>query len=398
MTEGVAPIRSAPRIEIERWPTEVPLFLVATLVSVGVWLAAAITIVPLLYGAVLGLAFFMSHVLFVAHVRGNGVRVGPDQLPELHAAVEDLSSRLGLTRTPEAYVMEAGGLLNALATRFLRSNMIVLFSDLLDECGDDTAARDMIVGHELGHIRAGHLRWRLLTLPASLVPFLGSALSRAREYTCDRYGSACAGNPEGAQRGLAILAAGGKHGRRVNIQALARQQELLNTGWMTLGEWLASHPPLARRVAALDPALRPQLASPHAGPLRALAILGGAFLLVLGMTAAGIAAAYWLGRTATREARQPPAAADAATIQARRDLERLAAAIEDERRRTGRLPPDDGEFDRLWRSQGPNGTDLLDPFGRPYLYARAGDDYVLYSAGPDGESATADDIDHEPGD
>src|SRR5258705_8404543 len=145
---------------------------------------------------------------------------------------------------PETYLMQAGGSLNAFATRFLRSHMVVLFSDLLEACGDNTAARDMIIAHELGHIKSGHLRWRWFLLPAGVIPFLTSALSRAREYTCDRYGLAGAGNADGAGLGLAILAAGASHGPLVNRAELVRQRVTVSrSGWMTLGEWFGTHPP-----------------------------------------------------------------------------------------------------------------------------------------------------------
>ena len=97
---------------------------------------------------------------------------------------------MGMARVPEVYVMQAGGTLNALASKFMRANIVVLFSELIEACDDDTGARDMIIAHELGHLHAGHLRWTWFLLPGSMVPFLGTALSRAREYTCDRYGAA----------------------------------------------------------------------------------------------------------------------------------------------------------------------------------------------------------------
>ena len=54
-----------------------------------------------------------------------------------------------------------------------------------------------MIAHELGHIHRGHVRWHFVLAPAPLVPFLGAALSRAREYTCDRYGAAGAADPLG---------------------------------------------------------------------------------------------------------------------------------------------------------------------------------------------------------
>jgi Zn-dependent protease with chaperone function len=197
----------------------------------------------------------LLNVAALTVVRGSAVRLGPDQFPDLYARVAELAARMELSRTPDAYLMQGNGALNAFATRFLRTHLVVLLSDLLEACGENQAAKAMVIGHELGHIRAGHLRARWLLMPASFVPFLGSALSRAREYTCDRYGCAPAGNRDGALTGLAILAAGAKYGPLVNHTVLAEQRRDLRGAWMIIGEWLGSHPPLAKRVWALAPDL-----------------------------------------------------------------------------------------------------------------------------------------------
>jgi Zn-dependent protease with chaperone function len=260
-------------IQVQPWPSETPLFALVVAASVVLWLALAISIIGIAYALLIAVGLFFAHVAYVAHVRGSAVRLGPDQLPELYARVVDLARRTGIDVMPEAYVMEAGGQLNALAMRFLRSRMVVLFSDLLEACGDDHAARDMIIGHELGHIRAGHLDWQWLLAPGMLFPFLGNACSRAREHTCDRYGAALCGDPAGALRGLAILAAGGHYGPRVNVKRLAAQRDDLDTGWMTIGKWLSSHPPLCERVAALAPSPAGSSGFSLSGPIRAAIIL-----------------------------------------------------------------------------------------------------------------------------
>src|SRR5262245_40383028 len=121
-------VSNAPDIRVEQWPSEDLWFALALIVSVGLWLLALVTIIGFVYGLVLGIFFFVMHLAFVAHVRGNGVRVGPNQFPEVHAAVEDLSRRMGIKKAPEAYLIQGGGMLNALATRFLGSDMIVLYT------------------------------------------------------------------------------------------------------------------------------------------------------------------------------------------------------------------------------------------------------------------------------
>ena len=274
--------RSRPPVSVERWPSELPLQALCILASLGIYLLLAITVIGIVYAVAFAVFFFIAHAAFVAYVRGSAVRLGPEQFPDLHRRVQELGERIGLNDVPDSYLMQAGGVLNAFATRFLGLNLIVLYSDLLEACGDNEAARDMIIAHELGHIKAGHVRLRWLIAPGMAIPFLGTALSRAREYTCDRYGLVGAGDKGGALLGLTVLAAGGKHAPQVNQRALARQREDLNTGWLTIGEWLSTHPPLAKRLAALEPALLTGVQNSYAGRLRALAIVGTLGLVVVG--------------------------------------------------------------------------------------------------------------------
>ena len=236
---------NSPPVHIERWPSESPLRVLLVFVSLAIWGLIILSIVGLIYALAIGVFIFFVHLMFVAHVRGSAVRLGPDQFPELYQRVQKLSAKAGLRKAPDAYLMQAGGTLNAFATKFLRSKMIILYSDLLDACGENLAARDMIIGHELGHIKAGHLNWTWLQTPGSFVPFLGAAYSRAREYTCDRYGAALCGDKRGALVGLAILSAGRKRGPKVNLQALVQQKNDMNSGWLILAGWLMGHPPLS---------------------------------------------------------------------------------------------------------------------------------------------------------
>jgi Zn-dependent protease with chaperone function len=389
------------QVRVERWPTELLLLFAVVVASAGIWLLLAISIIGIVYAALLAAFFFLTHVAFVAYVRGSAVRLGPDQFPELHRRVEELAQRAGLKETPAAYLMQAGGSLNAFATKLFRSRMIVLFSDLLDACGTDEGARDFIVGHEIGHIRAGHLNWMWLILPGMVVPFLGGAYSRARERTCDRYGAALSGDTPGALRGLTVLAAGGQRAPHVNLEAWARQRTDLDTGWMTLAYWLAGYPPLCERVALLDPALGPGGRRVR-GPARGFAIL---FVFALVPVAAAsfainkIAPAFRqamaeVGRANPTASYRPGAAAAVQQVTIERDTMALAGLAQAVLARDGALPADDVALYEAWTRERP-GTDLpLDPFdGARYGYeAHADGSFVLWSSGPDGESDTDDDI------
>jgi Zn-dependent protease with chaperone function len=403
-------------VSVERWPTEIPLLVLVAFAAAGIWLLLAISIIGFVYVALIAVVLFFVHLAFITHLRGSAVRLGARQFPALYQRVVELGQRAGLEPTPEVYLLESGGSLNALATRFFRRRMVVLFSDLLEACGEDQAARDMVIGHELGHLKAGHLDWHLALLPGTLVPFLGAAYSRAREHTCDRWGAALCGDPQGAVRGLAILAAGGTYGRQLDLAAFAAQERDLDTGWMTVGRWLDPYPPLSVRVSALAPHYAPAIRPTANGPLRAVGILGG--LVAIPAVATGIAVAVLLptlqraltARAAavtaesTTEMSEPARATgdpdvlsnDATSVgnhlRVVSDFARLKAVIEQWRTAEGRFPdPDD--FDHAWARFG-SGEVPTDPFdGVSYgYYLESPQHAVLFSSGPDGEAATDDDI------
>jgi Zn-dependent protease with chaperone function len=412
MAQAAMPSSSyeAPVAGVKRWPSERPLWILVVLIAIVVWIALAVSVIGIAYVLLIGLVLFFAHVGFITHLRGNGVRLGPDQMPELYRRVHELSSRLGMRHAPDAYVIQAGGALNALATRFLGKNFIVLFSDLLDACGDDDGARDFIVAHELGHLAAGHLRARWLLLPGLAFPFLGTAYSRACEYTSDRYGVAVAADRGAALNGLCILAAGGKHGPHINRRALAAQRRDLATPWMKIGQWLGTHPPIAHRLQVLEPGLVDRRPSELGARLGALAILA---LLVIVPTAIGVAAvkgawpkiqeAIQKGQQAQQQAAAQAAAAAAPSVgapavpdEARMQLVRehilgLAAVADHVTRATGTPPADVAALYELWRAANPGAEDPLDPFdGQWYGYHAEAGEFLILSDGADPESREDD--------
>jgi Zn-dependent protease with chaperone function len=410
--------RAGAPVRVEPWPSEGPLLVLVLLVSLVAWGALFVVAAGLLkagqptglivigfYAFALIAFLFVSHVIFIAHLRGSAVRLGPGQFPDLHRRVEEIARRIGLTKMPSVYMMQAGGALNALATRFFATNLVVLYSDLLEACGGNTQARDMIVAHELGHLKAGHLRLRWLLLPGLCFPFLGSALSRAREYTCDRYGMSICEDREAALRGLAILAAGREHGPRVDLRAMARQGDDLNTAFMTLGRWLGTHPPLSHRIAALERSLTEGSRAGLRGPLGAAALVGAVFLapvvlfgtLAVLLPHAGGAPADQEETSADNPSGDPGVepsediSSEEAAEQATADIQSLTVFLEEYRSRSGHLPADAEALYGAWRSARPGEPQPVDPFdGKWYGYRVEGESYYLWSTGPDEKDQTDD--------
>ena len=383
-------------VRFERWPSEMPLRILVISAALFVWFILCVSIVGVIYGLMLAVFFFISHLVLVTHLRGNAVKLQADQFPALYRRVEELSSRLGIQPVPDAYLMQSGGNLNAFATKFFRSNIIVLYSDLLEACGNNESARDMIIGHELGHIKCGHLRWMWFLIPGMFVPLLGSAYSRAREFTCDRCGIAAAEDHQEALRGLAILAAGGEEGPKVNLEALTRQRGDLNTGWMTLGKWMMSHPPLCERIAQLEPSLVTKTVRQANGVARAIVILAG-IVLVPTIISAVVAVRALPGLQeivdSLEDTALTPAQVEVYRVQVDTDLESLAAVARETFASEGTWPADAEGLYGAWRRIRPDQNPPLDPSDETQYGYSVGDGSIsIWSSGPDGQSATDDDI------
>jgi Zn-dependent protease with chaperone function len=303
-----------------RTPRERALFGISAVVSAVVWIVVCVSIVGLVYGLVVTVAVLMAHALLLAHVTGNGVRVSSGQLPEIHQKVEQAARKLGLATAPEVYIVQAGGILNAFATKLLSRRFVILYSDLVEACDIGAPGQvtelDFVIGHEIGHLAAGHLAWQWFLLPARIIPLLGPAYSRAREYTCDLCGQAVVDNMEVASRALAILAAGGRAGRKVNLDMFVEQVADTGRFWMAIFELNASHPFLSKRVAAIRAAKgmstkakapRPILAYPLA-PILGIAG-GGPVLVVVIITYAVVLGTMplWKKRLTDTQARSPSA-------------------------------------------------------------------------------------------
>ena len=186
--------------------------------------------------------------MYLGNIRSNGIRVSELQFPEVHRLAANLVSRMHIDSVPTIYVLQQGGVLNALATRMVGVNYIVIYSDVLElayEQGEKEL--EFIICHELAHIKRHHITWRMLFTPAML--FFSDSYARACEYTCDRYGSHYC--PDGAIGGLIVLAAGKKLYRQVVPSELGRQAELEKSLWVSMSESFSSHPPLSKRLNAL---------------------------------------------------------------------------------------------------------------------------------------------------
>jgi len=236
--------------------SEKSLFAIELVLSVIAWVALIVGTfgVALIYILLFFIGYLFAQSALISYLRGTATRVTAEQFPDLHQRVVQCSQRLGVSNIPEAYLLHAGGVFNAFATRFLGRNFIVLFSDVVDALEPEPEALNFYIGHELGHIRRNHLLWSWVLLPASILPLLGAAYSRAREYTCDMHGLACCPSREIAARGLGALAAGGRRWKTMSLGKYAGQAGAAGGFWMSFHELISSYPWLVKRMGRLLPA------------------------------------------------------------------------------------------------------------------------------------------------
>ncbi len=214
-------------------------------------LLKSVHMVFLVYAAIIILYLIFRLVFLVGYLKGNAIKVTQRQFPDVYNIVAKQTLQLGMTRMPDVYILQSGGVLNAFATNFVGTSYVVIFSDVLAAAYEQNMkVVEFIIGHELGHIKRKHIIKRLLLLPGAIIPFLGPAYSRACEYTCDRIGYALC--PEGATDGMMLLAAGRGLSKKVNIHAYLQQIESEDGFTKWFAEKLASHPNLTKRVRAFD--------------------------------------------------------------------------------------------------------------------------------------------------
>ena len=235
------------------YKNEKRLFGLMLVLSVLVWAALllgtkGLVLVYALFGFLL---YCFAQSALISYIKGTGVRITEEQFPDLKQQIAACCRKLDVDKEPEAYLLQMGGALNAFATRFFGRDFLVLYSEVVDGLAHNPDALNFYIGHELGHIRRKHLRWSTVLMPASVLPLVGAAYSRAREYTCDRHGLAACDNPLNAEHGLAVLAAGGKRARTMNLDAYAGQAGQTEGFWMSFHELVGDYPWLVKRMVAV---------------------------------------------------------------------------------------------------------------------------------------------------
>lgn len=231
-------------------PKERTYLTISLIISILIYFLMVISLIGLFYIIGGAIVCLIIQGLFIGNLRGNGIQISDKQFPEVYQLAQRIATEMNLDTLPPIYIIQADGMLNAFATRFLGRNFVVVYSDIFElayEQGED--ALEFILCHEFAHIKRNHLKWRWILIPSTFIPFLSQAYSRACEYSCDRM--AAYYHPTGAENGLLVLSAGKKLYKNVNIDDFIAQSSRETGLWVWLAEMLSSHPALPHRLKAI---------------------------------------------------------------------------------------------------------------------------------------------------
>jgi Zn-dependent protease with chaperone function len=139
----------------------------------------------------------------ILQLQGNAIRVSNKQYPDLYKRYVNLSERMDLNQLPELFIEREGGTFNAYAVGVNR--YVIAVTDRLVE-GMTSEELDVILAHELGHVKCDHMKWNTAAAAlksvgetiAEAIPFgIGTAMitsaelailhwSRMAEFSADR--------------------------------------------------------------------------------------------------------------------------------------------------------------------------------------------------------------------
>lgn len=254
-----------------RHRAEMPLLYLCVLISVLVLAGSAALVLAPDVTATLGLgalaedatgivvfaplvpfAVILAKFYTAATARANGIKVGPEQFPEIYRQYLALAEKIGVAPVPELYVINGNGVVNAYALSCnARRNYVVLHAEIAMLNEKRPQVVDFVLAHELGHHKLHHVSlFRILVniIPGFMVLPQRAAI-RAQEYSADRVAMHACGS---CTESMGLLAVGPFLEHRVNIDAYARQADEEDKSWFVrLVHWLSDHAVNTKRLRAL---------------------------------------------------------------------------------------------------------------------------------------------------
>jgi Zn-dependent protease with chaperone function len=228
-----------------------------------VFIVIAVTATATVCGSVVFVAAMVVFAYFSTRAHHEeliqrATAVTPEGAPGLWALAQVGTQRLG--PGPVQVFVTPSRVLNAYTFGLSSPKVVVIHSALLHVLDADEIA--FVISHELGHVRLGHTWLNSLVgglagipSPSTAFALLRLALlgwNRACEHSADRAGLLATGNLDKAISALVKLATGGRVQGADEVALALRQVETRDSEPLSqIGEALATHPSMARRIAEL---------------------------------------------------------------------------------------------------------------------------------------------------
>ena len=214
---------------------------------------------------IFGSAVDMLTDLNFGQIISTGLPVNAKTFPEIDTIIDHCVAVLGIKRP---YVVVSSAIaLNAYTIGSDEEPYIVLGSMLVRVM--NPVELMFIIGHECGHIAMGHVVYHTVVSTASsfsnVIPIIGPAVyktaslaltawCRRSEITADRAGLLCCNDLEEAKKALLQIQSGLIDAGQIDIDNYIRNSKRYRRKSVLrrVGEFVQSHPPVPKRLEALD--------------------------------------------------------------------------------------------------------------------------------------------------
>ncbi|MDO4718702.1 MAG: hypothetical protein Q4B08_14215 [Propionibacteriaceae bacterium] len=257
------------RAKVFRHPAELPLFIIGVIVTltcyavaISIWwlpedefqaLAELPEIVDFLAALVfLPLGLTILRGIAAARTRITAVRVDEHNFPDILHIQQELCERANIPVTP-LYVTWSSDLQLCSTDRAERSYLAVSTDAISGARDHDPAALRYLVAHELGHQIAGHQK-KLRAFAANLMvetPVIGYFLTRAREYTADRFAHMVL-EADAVQAGYRLITIGKDQFANIRYEDIVRRASAERGNYVLMANLGATIPPVTWRAYAAE--------------------------------------------------------------------------------------------------------------------------------------------------
>lgn len=222
-------------------------------------LVIAISVVLFISYAILEINYILLVIIFVSQltyiliqqkqIQGLSIKITKDQYSRIYAVIVRKAEQLQID-VPDSFIT-FDPMINAFVMGFKKPYTLVLNSALVEAMDEEELS--FIIGHELGHIKLNHSRFKSLVSPLDqnlpVITFIFNQWLRKSEYSADRSGILLSGKPEACIRALLKMAVGAKLFRELHAHVMDEQIEAASdTRLERMSELFLTHPYITNRI------------------------------------------------------------------------------------------------------------------------------------------------------